>query len=133
MADNVEWHIRHAARITKRMSNCYYLEKTKVCVSLNQFILKLHLFTLIQFDKNKSADLKFHTTYQISIELNLIFKAFLSMNLEIFLMKYGTTSQENNNLLIHITLQRCCWVFKSGWASRNVVGIICPPGANRVN
>ena len=22
--------------------------------------------------------------------------------------------------------QRCCWVFKSGWASSNVVGIICP-------
>ena len=25
-------------------------------------------------------------------------------------------------------LQRCRWVFKSGWASSNVVGIICPPG-----
>ena len=24
------------------------------------------------------------------------------------------------------TFQRCRWVFKSGWASSNVVGIICP-------
>ena len=31
------------------------------------------------------------------------------------------------------TVQRCPWVFKSGWASSNVVGIICPPGCNRVN
>ena len=30
-------------------------------------------------------------------------------------------------------LQRCRWVFKSGWVSSNVVGIICPPGCNRVN
>ena len=29
--------------------------------------------------------------------------------------------------------QRCRWDFKSGWASSNVVGIICPPGCNRVN
>ena len=29
--------------------------------------------------------------------------------------------------------QRCRWVFKSGWASSNVMGIICPPGCNRVN
>ena len=31
------------------------------------------------------------------------------------------------------TMQRCRWVFKSGWASSNVVGIICPPGCSRVN
>ena len=34
---------------------------------------------------------------------------------------------------IYVILQRCHWVFKSGWATSNVVGIICPPGANRVN
>ena len=34
------------------------------------------------------------------------------------------------NMLI---LQRYRWDFKSGWASSNVVGIICPPGCNRVN
>jgi hypothetical protein len=28
------------------------------------------------------------------------------------------------NYIYH--LQRCRWVFKSGWASSNVVGIICP-------
>ena len=42
-----------------------------------------------------SAYLKFIPTYQISVEL---FKAFSSLNLEIFIMKYGTISQENNNL-----------------------------------
>ena len=31
------------------------------------------------------------------------------------------------------TDQRSCWVFKSVWASSNVVGIICHPGCNRVN
>ena len=31
------------------------------------------------------------------------------------------------------TLQSCRWVFKSGWASSNVVGIIFPPVCNRVN
>ena len=30
-------------------------------------------------------------------------------------------------------IQRCRWVFKSVWASSNVVGIICPPGCNSVN
>ena len=30
-----------------------------------------------------------------------------------------------------VCLQRCSWVFKSGQASSNVVGIICPPGCNR--
>ena len=29
--------------------------------------------------------------------------------------------------------QRCRWVFKSGWASSNVVAKFCPPGCNRVN
>ena len=29
--------------------------------------------------------------------------------------------------------RRCRWVFKSGWASSNVVGIICHPGCNRIN
>ena len=29
--------------------------------------------------------------------------------------------------------QRCRWDFKSGWASSNVVGIICPPCCNMVN
>ena len=28
---------------------------------------------------------------------------------------------------IYVILQRCHWVFKSGWATSNVVGIICPP------
>jgi hypothetical protein len=51
-----------------------------------------------------SADLKFHPTYQISVKLNLIFKGIFIFNLEIFFMKYGTISQENNNLFIHIAL-----------------------------
>ena len=29
-------------------------------------------------------------------------------------------------VLRHTTYQRCRWVFKSGWASSDVVGIICP-------
>ena len=32
-----------------------------------------------------------------------------------------------------VLMQRCRWDFKSRWASSNVVGIICPPGCNRVN
>ena len=71
-------------------------------------MLKLHLFTSVLFDKKPwwflSAVLKFHPTYQISVELNLFLKAFSAWNVEIFLMKYGTILQENNNLFIHIAL-----------------------------
>jgi hypothetical protein len=51
-----------------------------------QSILKLRLFTSVLFDKKVwwflSAALKFHPTFQISVELNLFLKAFSSLNLE---------------------------------------------------
>ena len=36
-------------------------------------------------------------------------------------------------VVICLIIQRCRWFFKSGWASSNAVGIICPPGCSRVN
>ena len=33
----------------------------------------------------------------------------------------------------YLGVQRCRWVFKSGWASSNVVSIICSPGCYRFN
>ena len=38
-----------------------------------------------------------------------------------------------SSLVLSLLKQRYRWVFKSGWASSNVVGKICPPGCNRVN
>ena len=32
-----------------------------------------------------------------------------------------------------VVVQRCRWVFKSGWAGSDVVGIICASGCNRIN
>ena len=58
----------------------FRLLSSKVCASLNQSILKLRLFTSVLFDKKVwwflSAALKFHPTFQISVELNLFLRHF---------------------------------------------------------
>ena len=53
-------------------------------------------------------------------------------------VKQGNLSKGIGNKTIRrfsqgFTFHRCGWVFKSGWASSNVVGKTCPSGCNRVN
>ena len=51
------------------------------------------------------------------------FKTWFKKALDKNLLGHGRSDEE----------QRCRWDLKSGWASSNVMGIICPPGCNRVN
>ena len=68
--------------------------------------MKLHLFKKVWFAKNEwwflSADLNFHSTYQISVEP--IFSMHFYLWNWYFFFKYGTISLENNNLFIHMAL-----------------------------
>ena len=45
----------------------------------------------------------------------------------------GSNDLQITTRITPLTGQSCRWVFKSGWAGSNVVGIICPLGCNRVN